>query len=47
VKLSLYPRKAAAKNAGVPADGSGSHRITLVGDRGTFTDPDDYRWETA
>ena len=47
VKLSLYPRKAAAKNAGVPADGSGSHRLTLIGGRGAFTDPDGYAWETA
>ena len=47
VKLSLYPRKAAAKNAGVPAEGDGSHRLTLVGDRGAFTDPDGYAWETA
>lgn len=46
VKLALYPRKAAAKNAGVPAEGTGSHRISVVGDAGAFTDPDGYVWES-
>jgi uncharacterized glyoxalase superfamily protein PhnB len=47
VKLALYPRKAAAKDAGVAADGSGSHRLAVVGDLGTLTDPDAFSWETA
>lgn len=45
VKLSLYPRKAAAKNAGVPAEGSGSHCLVVRSDRGAFTDPDGFTWE--
>jgi predicted lactoylglutathione lyase len=47
VKLALYPRKAAAKDAGVDATGSGSHRIAMTGDAGAFTDPDGFAWETA
>ena len=46
VKLALYSRKAAAKDAGVSPEGSGSHRISVVGDLGTFTDPDGFGWET-
>lgn len=51
VKLALYPRHAAAKDAGVAAEGSGSHRIAVgtPGDGGTrdthFTDPDGFAWE--
>jgi uncharacterized glyoxalase superfamily protein PhnB len=45
VKLALYGRRAAAKDAGVSADGSGSHRIVIGGDAGTFTDPDGFAWE--
>ncbi|MFF0345149.1 glyoxalase [Kribbella sp. NPDC004875] len=45
VKLGLYGRKALAKDAGVPVDGSGSHRITLSADAGSFTDPDGFAWE--
>ncbi|NEW37101.1 glyoxalase, partial [Nocardia cyriacigeorgica] len=40
VKLALYGRKAAAKDAGVPADGAGSHRITFGADIEPCTDPD-------
>ncbi|MGZ0147650.1 glyoxalase [Kribbella sp. WER1] len=47
VKLALYGRKALAKDAGVPIDGSGSHRIALAADGGEFTDPDGFAWETA
>ncbi|MGX1128139.1 putative lactoylglutathione lyase [Streptomyces glaucescens] len=47
VKLSLYKRRALAKVAGVPADGTGSHRIVLSGAGGPFTDPDGFVWETA
>ena len=46
VKLALYGRRAAAKDAGVSADGSGSHRIVIGGDVGTFTDPDGFEWES-
>jgi hypothetical protein len=46
VKLALYPRKAAAKDAGVDPAGSGSHRVTVSGDAGTFTDPDGFVWES-
>ncbi|NUR99508.1 MAG: glyoxalase [Kribbellaceae bacterium] len=45
VKLALYGRKALAKDAGVPVDGTGSHRITLLADGTTFTDPDGFTWE--
>jgi uncharacterized glyoxalase superfamily protein PhnB len=47
VKLALYGRRALAKDAGVPADGTGSHRIMIGGDAGSFTDPDGFAWEGA
>ena len=47
VKLGLYGRRALAKDAGVSPDGSGSHRIVLRGDAGSFTDPDGFSWEAA
>jgi len=47
VKLALYGRRALAKDAGVPADGSGSHRIAISSDAGPFTDPDGFEWEAA
>ena len=47
VKLGLYGRKALAKDAGVPVDGSGSHRIALTGDAADFVDPDGFSWEPA
>jgi predicted lactoylglutathione lyase len=47
VKLALYNRRAAAKDAGVSADGTGSHRIVIVGDGGPFTDPDGFAWEAT
>ena len=47
VKLALYGRGALAKDAGVPADGSGSHRIAVVSEAGSFTDPDGFSWESA
>jgi catechol 2,3-dioxygenase-like lactoylglutathione lyase family enzyme len=47
VKLALYGRRALAKDVGVPVDGSGSHRLVLGGDAGTFTDPDDFAWQTT
>ena len=47
VKLALYKHGALAKDAGVPAEGSGSHRIAISTDAGTFSDPDGFSWETA
>ncbi|MEV7178024.1 glyoxalase [Kitasatospora sp. NPDC093679] len=48
VKLALYKRRALAKDLGVPADGTGSHRIALGGTTAdTFTDPDGFAWEAA
>jgi predicted lactoylglutathione lyase len=47
VKLSLYKRRALAKVAGVPADGTGSHRIVLSGAGRPFTDPDGFVWEAT
>lgn len=44
VKLALYKRRALAKDLGVPADGTGSHRIVLGSTADTFTDPDGYVW---
>lgn len=45
IKLALYGRRAAAKDAGVPTDGSGSHRIAIGSTVGAFTDPDGFVWE--
>jgi hypothetical protein len=47
VKFGLYGRRALAKDAGVPEDGTGSHRIIIGADTGAFTDPDGFEWETA
>jgi predicted lactoylglutathione lyase len=47
VKLALYGRRALAKDAGVPPEGSGSHRIVIGTDAGTFTDPDGFAWQAA
>jgi predicted lactoylglutathione lyase len=47
VTLSLYKRRALAKVAGVPPEGSGSHRLVIGSDAGSFTDPDGFVWETA
>jgi predicted lactoylglutathione lyase len=47
IKLALYGRKAAAKDAGVDPEGSGSHRIVVSSDAGPFTDPDGFTWEAA
>ncbi|MFL6109330.1 MAG: glyoxalase [Marmoricola sp.] len=45
VKLALYGRKAAAKDAGVNPEGSGSHRLAVIGSLGDVTDPDGFVWE--
>ncbi|NKQ52217.1 glyoxalase [Amycolatopsis sp. K13G38] len=47
VKLGLYRRRALAKDAGVPPEGSGSHRIAVGGAAGSFTDPDGFAWEAT
>jgi len=47
IKLALYKRRALAKDAGVPPEGTGSHRITVNSDAGPFTDPDGFAWEAA
>lgn len=45
IKLGLYKRRGLAKDAGVSADGSGSHRLVIGCDSGRFTDPDEFVWE--
>jgi len=47
IGLGLYKRRALAKAAGVAAEGSGSHRIQLNADAGSFTDPDGFAWGTG
>ena len=47
IRLALYSRRAAAKDAGVSPDGSGSHRIVICSDAGPFTGPDGFAWEAA
>lgn len=47
VKLALYRRRALAKDAGVSADGNGSHRIALGAAAEPYTDPDGFTWETT
>lgn len=47
VKFALYGRRALAKDAGVSPEGTGSHRLVVSGDAGTFTDPDGFAWEAA
>jgi predicted lactoylglutathione lyase len=47
VSLALLGRHALAKDAGVSPDGTGSHRIVIGSDAGSFTDPDGFAWEPA
>jgi uncharacterized glyoxalase superfamily protein PhnB/catechol 2,3-dioxygenase-like lactoylglutathione lyase family enzyme len=47
VKLALYGRRAAAKDAGVTPEGTGSHRLVVTSDAGRFTDPDGFAWEAT
>ena len=47
VKLALYGRRALARDAGVPPEGTGSHRIGIVSASGPFTDPDGFGWEAG
>lgn len=45
IKLGLYARGGLAKTAGLAPEGSGSHRIVIGSDAGSFTDPDGFEWE--
>ncbi len=45
LKLALYTRRAAAKDAGIAPEGSGSHRIAVRSRAGSFADPDGFAWE--
>jgi predicted lactoylglutathione lyase len=45
LKLALYKRRALAKDLGVAADSTGSHRVVLGTAAGAFTDPDGFVWE--
>ncbi|MEU4392612.1 glyoxalase [Kribbella sp. NPDC023855] len=47
VTLALYPRRALAKDTGLPEEGTGSRRIVIGSDAGSLTDPDGFVWETA
>jgi uncharacterized glyoxalase superfamily protein PhnB len=44
VGLGLYKRKALAKVSAVSDEGTGSHRLVVGSDAGTFTDPDGFVW---
>jgi hypothetical protein len=45
IGFGLYKRSALAKDAGVPPEGTGSHRIAVHSDLGELTDPDGFAWE--
>ncbi|MBE1877610.1 VOC family protein [Myceligenerans pegani] len=45
IGFGLYKYRALAKDAGVPAEGTGSHRLTINGDLGEVSDPDGFAWE--
>jgi len=47
VKLALYGRRALAKDAGVPADGTGTHGLVIGSDVPGFTDPDGFTWQST
>jgi predicted lactoylglutathione lyase len=47
IKLALYAHRALAKDAGVPSEGTGSHRIVITSDAGNFTDPDGFTWDAG
>jgi predicted lactoylglutathione lyase len=47
IGFGLYGRKALAKDAGVAAEGSGAHRLSVSGSAGEFVDPDGFEWNTA
>ncbi|WP_102194312.1 glyoxalase [Microbacterium aurantiacum] len=47
IGLGLYRHSSLAKDAGVPATGSGSHRLTVNGVLGAAVDPDGFVWAPA
>ena len=47
IGLGLYKRRALAKSAGIAAEGTGSHRIQVNADAGSFTDPDGFEWAST
>lgn len=47
IGLGLYKRRALAKSAGIAPEGTGSHRIRINNNAGTFTDPDGFEWSAA
>lgn len=44
IGIGLYKRKALAKDSGIDPSGTGSHRVTIGTDNGTFVDPDGFDW---
>jgi hypothetical protein len=47
IGLGLYGRRGLAKDVGVPPEGTGSHRIVVGSDYGSFTDPDGFTWKAV
>jgi len=47
LKLALYTRRAAAKDAGIDPEGTGSHRVAINSQAGPFADPDGFVWEAT
>jgi predicted lactoylglutathione lyase len=47
IGLALLGRSALAKDAGVPAEGTGSHRISIGSEAGAFADPDGFSWAAS
>jgi hypothetical protein len=47
IKLGLYKRRGLARDAGVPEEGSGSHRLVIGPDSGRFRDSDDFFWSAG
>ncbi|GAB3931051.1 hypothetical protein GCM10029976_034150 [Kribbella albertanoniae] len=47
ITLALYPRRALAKDTGMPQEGTGSHHLVLGTDAAPLTDPDGFVWETT
>ncbi|WP_460706758.1 glyoxalase [Myceligenerans halotolerans] len=45
IGFGLYKYRALAKDAGVPPEGTGSHRLTINGDLGELSDPNGFAWE--
>ncbi|GGF39398.1 glyoxalase [Subtercola lobariae] len=47
IGFGLYGHRALAKDAGVTADGSGSHRLAVNSAAGPFVDPDGFAWQAV